>query len=75
MKLKGRLISLRGSTGRNVGKIMREEEENIWIGKKKKRYRVRKYLKIVQHETGHILTIPKRNIIQRKGKLREKGSI
>ncbi len=74
-KLKNRLIKLRGSKGLNIGKILGEEEEHIWIGKKRERYRTHKLVRVVQHETNRILMIYKRNIIQRKGKLRERGSI
>ena len=73
MKYTGRLVKLRGSIGRNIGKIIGEFEEIKWIGKKRKRTHIVKYLRIRQAETKNIIIVAKRKIVKRKGKLRERG--
>jgi len=74
-ELKNRLVKLRGSTPLNVGKIMREVDEVELISERTKRYRVRKFLVVKQFETGVKIKIPKRFVIKRKGKLRERGGV
>ena len=73
MRFKNMLIKLRGSTGRNWGRVVGEIEKSEQISEN--RIHTYKVLKVARREVGDILWIRKRLVVQRGKHLRERGSI